>query len=178
MVRKQITEELGGTPLHLLDSLHAGRKGLPAHLSGRMSRHRSPIALPQQGSKIDRKAESLVEEAGGGDGAGKVARHQGIKVFGSKALPERDGLADTVRGKVSGKMPLKNTLQVFMRLAVADKKKFDHGMPTLAGQRNESVSNLISMAGEMRSYNILYTASRIGMLTWKWRLMSFMHFVP
>ena len=31
---------------------------------------------------------------------------------------------------------------------------------------NESVSNLISMLGEMRSYNILYTASRIGMFTW------------
>ena len=31
---------------------------------------------------------------------------------------------------------------------------------------NESVSNLISMLGEMRSYNILYTASRMGMFTW------------
>ena len=31
---------------------------------------------------------------------------------------------------------------------------------------NESVSNLISILGEMRSYNILYTASRMGMFTW------------
>ena len=31
---------------------------------------------------------------------------------------------------------------------------------------NESVSNLISMLGEMRSYNILYTASRMGIFTW------------
>ena len=31
---------------------------------------------------------------------------------------------------------------------------------------NESVSNLISMLGEMRSYNILYTASSMGMFTW------------
>ena len=31
---------------------------------------------------------------------------------------------------------------------------------------NESVSNLIPMLGEMRSYNILYTASRMGLFTW------------
>ena len=30
---------------------------------------------------------------------------------------------------------------------------------------NESVKSLISICGLMRSYNILYTASRIGMLT-------------
>ena len=43
---------------------------------------------------------------------------------------------------------------------------------------NESVKSLISICGLIRSYNILYTASRIGMLTCMWRLISFMHFVP
>ena len=46
------------------------------------------------------------------------------------------------------------------------------------GQRKESVRSLISICGDMRSYNILYTASRIGMFTCMWRLISFMHFVP
>ena len=41
---------------------------------------------------------------------------------------------------------------------------------------NESVKSLISICGLMRSYNILYTASRIGMLTCMWRLISFIHF--
>ena len=43
---------------------------------------------------------------------------------------------------------------------------------------NESVKSLISICGLMRSYNILYTASRIGMLTCMWRLISFIHYVP
>ena len=43
---------------------------------------------------------------------------------------------------------------------------------------NESVKSLISICGLMRSYNILYTASRIGMLTCMWRLISFIHLVP
>ena len=41
--------------------------------------------------------------------------------------------------------------------------------PSMLGRNrylNESVSNLISMLGEMRSYNILYTASRMGIFTW------------
>jgi len=44
--------------------------------------------------------------------------------------------------------------------------------------RKESVRSLISICGLMRSYNILYTASRMGMLTWQWRLISFIHLVP
>ena len=43
---------------------------------------------------------------------------------------------------------------------------------------NESVKSLISICGLIRSYNILYTASRIGMLTCMWRLTYFIHFVP
>lgn len=31
---------------------------------------------------------------------------------------------------------------------------------------NESVKSLISIVGDMRSYRILYTASRMGILTW------------
>ena len=46
------------------------------------------------------------------------------------------------------------------------------------GYLNESVKSLISICGLMRSYNILYTASRIGMLTCMWRLISFIHLVP
>ena len=38
---------------------------------------------------------------------------------------------------------------------------------------NESVKSLISICGLMRSYNILYTASRIGMLTCMW--IDFLH---
>ena len=43
---------------------------------------------------------------------------------------------------------------------------------------NESVKSLISICGLMRSYNILYTASRIGILTCMRRLISFMYLVP
>ena len=44
--------------------------------------------------------------------------------------------------------------------------------------RNESVSSLISICGLIRSYNILYTASRIGMFTCMCRFFSFIHYVP